>query len=272
MTAILAIAAPLMLATIGALFSEHAGVLAVFMDGAITLSAFICIAVTFYTGNAYIGFAAAATLTVLILLLAGWYTHVSRANPFLIGLAINLLATGLTSLFSSILFGTRGVIALPAEGAFDFPLTGAIVGSFASAALAALFLYRTKHGLILRVTGDSGEALASRGLPVHTYKIFSWCLAAFFAACAGSFLALRLGAFVPNISAGRGWTALAAVFLGNKKPLLCVGAVLTFAGADYLANILQGTGAVPATLILGLPYALALLAFIFFRKKNAIKD
>ena len=139
--------------------------------------------------------------------------------------------------------------------------------SFFIAAFSAILFYiglkTTRVGLNLRITGSSAQVLIAKGIQPAKYRIFSWGIAAFFAACAGSTLSLSLGAWVPNISAGRGWTALAAVYLGYRNPLGCIAAVLVFAGAGYMANILQGTGLIPASLLLGLPHALALLVFIF---------
>ena len=111
--AILAMTGPLLFAALGAIVSEHAGVLAVFMDGAITLAGFICIAVTAATGNALAGALAATAGTVLILAIIAIFNEKTGANPFITGLAVNLLAAGLTSWLSVLLFGTRGVVALP---------------------------------------------------------------------------------------------------------------------------------------------------------------
>jgi len=107
---------PLLFATLGALISERAGVLAVFMDGAITLSGFIAIAVTMATGNPLSGFITSAILTTGLLMVLAWFTEHTRANPFLVGLSVNFLASGITSWLSSHLFGTRGVIALADSG------------------------------------------------------------------------------------------------------------------------------------------------------------
>jgi len=261
--AILTMAAPLLFATLGALVSEYAGVLAVFMDGAITLAAFACIAVTSVTGSALAGFFAAVGATVFLLYLIARFNEATGANPFITGLSVNLLANGLTSWLSSLLFGTRGVIALSSSVTLiAFPRGTAAIAALAATLVLAFILNFTRFGLNLRITGSAPDVLASRGISASKYRIFSWCIAAFFAACAGTELALSLGAWVPNISAGRGWTALAAVYLGYKNPLLCLLAVVLFAAAEYSTNVIQGTGYLPATAILGIPYILALLAFI----------
>ena len=112
---------PLLFATLGALISERAGVLAVFMDGAITLSGFIAIAVTIATGNPLSGFITSAILTTGLLMVLAWFTEHTRANPVLVGLSVNFLASGITSWLSSHLFGTRGVMPWLIPGALRIP-------------------------------------------------------------------------------------------------------------------------------------------------------
>ncbi len=259
--ALLPAASPLLLATLGALVSEHAGVLAVFLDGAINFGGFVCIAATGATGNPVAGITAAIVLTVLLMFSVSRFTERTGANPFLTALAVNLLSSGLTSLGSSAWFGTRGTVAL--EGIAFAPVRQAYFpASIVATAAVAFFLTRTIPGISLRAAGSASEALVARGADPGKYRTLSWCIASFFAACAGSMLTLDLGAWVPNVSAGRGWTALAAVYLGYKKPWLCAAAVLAFAGAEYATNVLQGLGKMPATIILGLPYALALMVFM----------
>ena len=263
---ILAISAPLLFATLGALCTEYAGVLAVFMDGAITLSGFVCIAVTGATGSPLAGFFAACLASVALLFAVARFTARTRANPFLTGLAVNLLASGITSWCSSAWYDTRGVIALASP--VSFPRNLAFPFAFLAAALLAAALRSTRAGLNLRITGSDPDVLTARGVDPARYRVASWCAAAFFAACAGSVLTLGLGAFVPNVSSGRGWTALAAVYLGYRNPLLCVASCVAFAGAEYLTTVIQGLGRLPSTVILGLPYALALLVFILVPGKK----
>ncbi len=272
LSAVLASSAPLLFAALGALATEYAGVLAVFMDGAINLAAFICIAVTAATGSPLAGFAAAAAGTIVFVGAAALYTEATGANPFLTGLSLNLFSAGITSLLSTLVFGTRGVVPLPFSGEAEYIAFSAGLRQFAfpaalaAAVLMAFFFHNTKPGAALRASGSSPRVLEARGLHPDRYRVFSWMIAAVFAALAGTALSLPLGAWVPNVSSGRGWTALAAVYLGLRNPLGCVLAALLFSAAEYAANILQGTGQVSGTLIMGLPYALALAVFILKRK------
>lgn len=270
---ILSSATPLLFAALGALISEYAGVLAVFMDGAITLSGFIAVALTIATGNPALAFAGAAIITVTLMFLVARFTELTGANPFLTGLAVNFLATGITSLLSVSLFGTRGVVTIgmslpPATPSAQWWVT---IAAFAAVPLVALFLSQTVSGLNLRVTGSDPDLLAARGVKPERYRALSWCAAAFFASCAGATLAFDLSAYAPGLSAGRGWTALAAVYLGYKKPGTVMLAVLVFAAANWFTNGLQGSGSVPGTLILGLPYALALVAFVLIPPPSRLR-
>ncbi len=267
---ILTMAAPLLFATLGALATEYAGVLAVFMDGAITFAGFICIAVTGATGNPWLGFVAAATCTVALLYSVAKITEYTKANPFLTGVSVNLLVAGVTSWMSAAWYGTRGVVALSTMGTVvTFPRGLAFPAALSTAFLFAAFIRFTPAGLNLKISGSSATVLTARGVSPARYRTASWCIAAFCAACAGSILTLDLGAYVPNVSAGRGWTALAAVYLGYKNPLLVIGAVFLFSAAEYSTNVIQGFGNIPSTMILGLPYALSLLVFVLIPQKKA---
>jgi len=269
---ILPSSSPLLLATMGALISEHAGVLAVFLDGAINLAGFVSIAVLGFTGNVFFSVGASIFITVLLLFLVSLFNEKTKANPFLTALAVNLLSSGCTSFFASWLFGTRGTINLEEiaarlsvtyNNALYLPRNLFFPFTLLCVFCVAFFLRRTQTGIELRAVGTNPELLFARGKSPYFYRSLSWSLAALFASLSGSMLSIDLGAWVPNVSAGRGWTALAAVYLGFKKPWLCVLAVLCFASAEYFTNILQGFGKVPSTLILGLPYALSLFIFIF---------
>ncbi len=270
--AIGAMAAPLLFATIGALCTEYAGVLAVFMDGAITLSGFIAIAVTQSTGNPAIGFAVAAISTTAILCAVALFTERTKSNPFLTGLGVNLFAAGTTSWLSSALYDTRGVVALSgkaADAVLAFPREIPFPVAALAAGVLAFVTSFTRPGTALKVSGSAPDFLSARGLNPARYRVGSWCIAAFFASCAGTVLAFGLGAWVPNMSAGRGWTALAAVYLGFRNPLLAIAAVLVFSGADYVSTVMQGTGRIPGMVVLGLPYALALLVFVLIPRKKS---
>ncbi|MBR1640048.1 MAG: ABC transporter permease [Treponema sp.] len=256
---------PLMLASIGALFSEYAGVLALFLDGLISLSAFFTYAFTLGTGNAFLGVMISSILSVLITMGFSLLIEKFRANQFIAAIALNLLFSALPSCFSFLLFGTRGVLA---SDSFVFNPQNvkllALLTALILITAALIFLAKSRPGLYIRITGSDSLVLEQNGVDPRYMRIFSWGLAAFYASFAGSFLAMRISSFVPNISSGRGWMALAAVFLGKKKPLRIVAAVLIFCCADffsaYLQNILPD---MPSSFFISFPYLIILILVLF---------
>lgn len=270
---ILKISAPLLFAVLGALITEYAGVLAVFMEGGINLSAFFCILFTVLTGSGFLGVVLSLITTPIVLFFTAFFTFKMKANPFLTGLSINLFAIGFIPWASEFFLRKKGVLSLEEflPDSFFVPinnLTPFFIALFFSFLLFFILKF-TPAGFSLKYAGESEKMLIVYGKNPNNLKIFSWTTAGFLSACAGCVLALRLGAYTPGISSGRGWTALAAVFLGRKHPLLCVLAVILFSTAEYLTNIMQGSIKIPAGILLSFPYFFALIFFIFSpNKKN----
>ena len=238
---IIAIVCPLLLLTAGALVSEYAGRMALFLDGVINLSAYLCYALTLCTGSVV------------------WGTILSC----LICTALTFCFERIASFLSSVQFGTRGVLY---STNFSFSAqTTRIVTSILCALLSAivlLFLSFTKQGLRMRITGSSPEVLIAQGINADTYRCLSWICASLCASVTGCVYVIRLNSFVPGMAGGRGWTALAAVFLGRKHPALVVAAVAVFALADYASSYAQNIPQlqnISSSLLFALPYLLALL-------------
>lgn len=265
-------AAPLLLITAGALTSEYAGRMACFLDGIINLGAFCCFAFTLLTKNVILGTVLAVlTCTIVTLLLERLAAHFN-ANMFLAALAMNLLFSASCTLFSSWFFGTRSVLAseLFSFNAAHAQLITAIV-CYASAIGIFLMLRFTKTGLALRITGSDAGVLEARGLSAAKYRSLSWVIAALAGSLCGCTLAVRLSSFVPGMAAGRGWTALAAVFLGKKNPVVIVIAVLLFSTAEYASSYLQNIpffANVPSSVLLALPYIVSLLLILVMPGKD----
>lgn len=266
-SSIIKMSAPLLFAVLGSLITEYAGVLAVFMDGAIIIAGFFCTLFTIITGSPLFGFLLASFVTSFFLFLASLFTSRTKANPFLTGIATNLFASGFVPWASNLFLGKSGIITfeeyystkllIPVNNFFPF------IAALCFAIIIFIALKFSPYGIALRYSGEAPDVLIAGGKNPEHYKIFSWTLAAFFATCAGSTLVFRLAAYTPNISAGRGWTALAIVFLGNKNPLFCVVAVLIFSFAEYMLTILQGFLQIPSGVLLSFPYIVALFLFIF---------
>ncbi len=275
---------PLMLASAGALLSEYAGVLAVFIDGIINLSAFLTFLFTYWTGNAAVACVLACLCSAAVALLTAFCTERTKSNPFVTGIALNLFSTGFTSVFSSVVFGTKGVLS-PAilQPKYPFP-SGALpsisngtafFAFFIPALLIVILLYPvvkyTKWGLRLVVAGEAPVLLEKKGVSASFYRSTSWLLAGIFASVAGSVLTLRLSSFVPNVSSGRGWIALAAVFLGRRNVFGTIAASLLFTAAGYAADAIQtaaGFSFIPPSVLPALPYIAATIVFFAGGERN----
>ena len=278
----LAYSCPLILCSLGALFSEFAGCLALFLDGLVTFSAFLFYAFTVATGSPVLGAGLACLGAAVITLAFSAVVERGKANRFIAAIAMNLLFGAMSSCLSWVFFGTRGVLAanqlaanqlaanqLATDSAnlFQFPAGSArataIIITTLLIALAILFLRYSRPGLYLRITGSDADVLKAKGVNPGLIRTLSWTLAALYGSAAGCLLAMRLSSFVPNISSGRGWMALAAVFLGKKKPLRIVAAVLIFCLADiFSANIQNYITGIPSSLLISLPYLVSLLLIL----------
>ncbi len=264
---------PLYLISVGALFSEYAGQMALFLDSAINASAFTFFAVTELSSNAILGIFAALTICTIFIGLFAFACEKLKANPFIAGLAAGLFTEGLITFVSVKLFGTRGVLT---SELFNFSRAKATLiycAVFLIICLAlSIFLKCTKQGLCFRITGTNPDVLESKGISSSFYRINAWMISAFCASCAGCAYAARISSFVPNISSGRGWLALVIVFLGKKDLIKMIPAVLIFSTTEYLASNVQNViPSIPNAVLIILPYLAALLLIIFQPKRKSIK-
>jgi simple sugar transport system permease protein len=275
-------AAPLIIASTGALITELAGVLGIFTEGFMNAGAFFAWIIAGWTGSTALGTAASACAAGL----AGWglarFVRKTGANPFIAGLAVNIAVGGITEALSGHWFGTKGVLrnpglAMPSRLELPFisriPLLGPIVSghepsvyvSWLTVAAALVFIHRTAWGFRLRAAGLSPEAAKERGIRPGLYWEGAWAAAAFLAAVAGASLCFRVGAYTPGGVAGRGWISLAAVYLGFRRAGGIFAAALVFALAELAEQNLQGLADISATALLGLPHALALALYVCSR-------
>jgi simple sugar transport system permease protein len=282
-------AAPLMMASLGALLSDLSGALGIFIEGFMIMGAFFSWIFAGWTGSVFLG----TLLCAILMGFIGWalarFVTLSGANPFMAGLALNLAASGLTISLSAAWFGTKGVlqnpgIIIPGPVIIPFieniPVLGKLFSgknpftyiAWACAVITAVVIKRTVTGLRLRASGLSPETSAERGIRPWNYREGAWAAAAFLAALAGAALTFRVGAYTPGGIAGRGWIALAAVYLGFKKTWGVVAAAIIFSFAERLGYSIQIFGSMPAAAFLGLPYILALLFYFlspfFLKTKN----
>ncbi len=258
---ILSFSCPLILCSFAALFSEYAGCLALFLEGLVSFSAFLNFAFTVGTGNPVLGFLLTVIASVLLIFTFAFFVEKFGAHKFIAGTAINLLLVSLTSCFAFVFFGSRGVLTAPN---YHYNVMHTKIFTIIFTALmitgAIVFLSKSRWGLYLRITGSDSDVLLAKGVNPSVSRVLSWTLAALYSSLAGIMLTMRLSSFVPNISSGRGWMALAAIFLGKKKPMRMLAAVLIFCATDYFGIHIQNIfPSIPTSVLLSLPYTVALL-------------
>jgi general nucleoside transport system permease protein len=276
---VLEAATPILLAGLGGLLTERAGVLNIALEGMIMTGAFWAVVAVSSTGSTFFGIAAGVLAGSLLGLLFVVLALGFRANIFIVGLGINLLSLGVNQVVSTWIFGTSGVIQLGSDFrllgrmAEETPggVGGALLGHSAVTYLAwflvpaiALFLRRHRLGLRIRVAGSAPDFLESRGIPADGPRSLALILSGSLSGLAGAGIALRLGAYLPGVSGGRGWIALVVIFLGYRRPVGVFIATVLFALAEALAIRAQGLAAVSPTLLLSLPYLLVFGGLILY--------
>ena len=277
---------PILLAALGGLICERAGVFQVSLEGMMLLGASTAVAVSYASGNAYLGLLAAmlAGASTSLLLAVGNVTR--HGDPIVIGVAVNLFAVGLTGFLLPQIFDVRGVFLddaivglerfavpvlsdLPVVGEALFRMT--LPGFFAYVLVPVLWvvLFRTPLGLRLRGVGERRVAAQTRGVPVTAYQYGAVVFSGLMAGLAGAQLSLgNVVQFAENMSAGRGWIAVVAVLLGRAHPWGVLAACLLFGTAEGLGFRLQGNGlAVQVTD--ALPWVVTLVALIIARRRFA---
>jgi simple sugar transport system permease protein len=258
-----------MLASLGALLTDLSGALGIFIEGFMIIGAFFSWIFAGWTGSVFLGTFMSAILAALTGWALGRFVRLSGANPFIAGLALNLAASGVTLSLSAVWFGTKGVLLNPGiniPGPAPFTITAWIC-----VLILAIGLKRTVPGLRLQASGLSPETATERGIRPWVYRETAWALAAFLAALAGAALTFRVGAYAPGGIAGRGWIALALVYLGFRKVWGVALAAIIFSFAERLGFGVQGFSVLPATALLGLPSALALMLYfvsLLLRKRK----
>lgn len=289
------LATPLMLCAMAGIFAERSGVVDISLEGKLLTGAFVAAAVASVTGSAWIGLLAAIAASVFMSLIHGFATITHRGDQVVSGLAINILAAGLTVILGIAFFKQGGQTPLLTDGGRfssiewygvdtigQIPLLGPIYKDLISghsilvyfALLAvpacAFILYRTRFGLRLRAVGEVPEAVDSAGVSVVWLRYRALMVGGFFCGVAGAYLSTSHGAnFVREMSAGKGYIALAAVIFGNWRPWKALFACLLFGFLEAATSRLQGVdlpviGEVPIQLMLAIPYIVTVIVLAGF--------
>jgi len=276
--ATLRLAAPLLLAALGELVVERAGVVNIGVEGMMLTGAFAGFATAVATGSPVFGAGVAVVAGCAVGGLFAVFAVVRKTDQIVVGMAINLLALGATGLAVRALYAGATptgptVSAFPIPGAAGFPLLGSVLfrqppfvyAALSGAVLVGLWLARTRQGLRLRAVGESARAADAEGVDVDRVRAAALLFGGAMAGLAGAALSLaQSDTFTEGMTSGRGFIALAVVIFGRWSAGGVALAALFFGGATALQFRLQAQGIdVPYPLFLMLPYAvtIAVLAF-----------
>lgn len=278
----LLIATPLFIGALGGLFCERVGVVNVGLDGIMLAGAFTAAVVSYYSQSALIGVLGALLVGALLGLLHAFICVGLKTDHVVSGVAINILTSSTTIFLLQLFFGNKGQspscpkIGVLGDGLARIPLLGPLLQNMNYLTLVGLVLvivshmvlYHTKVGLRLRAVGENPYAAQSLGVPVVKYMYGSVILGCALASLAGAFLSVgMLNVFTKNMTAGRGFIALAAMIFGRWTPFGSLLASLFFGYVMAWQINAQGWQ-VPAQLVEAIPYLATLLVLAFVSKRT----
>jgi len=271
-------ATPLGFAAIGGVMCERSGVVNIGLEGMMLMGAFFGIWAAAWSGTWTAGLLVAMVAGGLLASIHAIFTIHLRADQIVIGTAMNFLALGVTGYVFIDVYGDQGTppnvsmvpdVTLP--GIRSLPGIGGVFGSlnlmiwllFALIVAVHVLLFHTPIGLRIRAVGEHPRAADTVGIPVFGVRYASVIASGMLAALGGAYLSIGfVGSFDQNMTAGRGFIALAAMIFGKWRPFGAFGACLLFGFASALADRLQSSANVSVNLLSTLPYVLTLIALV----------
>ena len=285
LSAAVRLAMPLMYSGLGEIFAEKSGILNIGMEGVMLCGSFCSFAGAWFSGSLAVGLLCGIAGGMAVSMLHGLLSIRLANNQSVSGLAINMLALGLTSFLFKLMsagqsyqqISTIPSIAIP--GLSSIPLIGEAFFNkdiltyllFVLLILTHIFYKRTNLGLSFAAIGENPQAAASAGVPVHRYQWIVMAMNGILGGIGGAYLVLvQLGVFTEDMVSGRGYIALATVIFGRYTPFGMFGAALLFGTANALQIRLQTIGvSISPYLLALLPYAITIIAMLGAVGKNA---
>lgn len=264
-----ALGTPLAIAALGELVAERSGVINLGVEGMMLVGAVVGFIVAVQTGSAVLAFAAAGLAATALSLVHAVMTVSLNVNQIVMGLTLTILGTGLSS-FIGANWGDRNLSPLVRDVVFDQDVVTYL--AIAAAFAIAWFLARRPRGLWLRATGESPAAADAAGVPVFAVRYWAVLFGGFMAGIAGAYLSVAFTrTWTDDLTAGRGWIAIALVIFASWRPLLILPGALLFGFIDALNFQLQSEGVEISSQVLAMmPYVFTLLvlALVVTRQRH----
>lgn len=280
---------PLLYTALGGVISENSGVVNIGLEGIMCFGSFMAAWIAYTTGNAWLGFLAAALGGALMALILAVCSISLRGNQTVIGTAINFIGPGLAIFLSRRFFdGAAQTINLVSEQKLPKPLSslfapgnplGIVLNqdlgvylSFLAVFILWFLLYKTKYGLRIRACGEHPKAAASLGINVKRIRYVCVLLSGVLGGFGGAMMSIAVASnFYPVLISGHGFIAMAAMIFGRWKPQGAMGACLLFGLANGLKILLGGMENlhINGSVLSMLPYVITLVVLIFTAKNSA---
>lgn len=289
------LAVPLVLAALAGLFAERSGVVDIGLEGKMLGAAFAAAAAAAATGSAWVGLLAAILTSFSLAMVHGFASITHRGDQIVSGMALNIVVAGLGPTLADAWFGQAGRIPVYGLGARfpsiqlpgtetigAIPLLGPLYVqvlsghnlltyfAFLAVPVVVFVLYRSRFGLRLRAVGENPEAVDTAGISVEGLRYRALMVTGVLCGFAGAYLSIaQSGGFIRDMTAGKGYLALAALIFGKWRPVPALLACLLFAFADASQARLQGValpvvGEIPTQAIQAIPYLLTILLLAGF--------
>ena len=277
----LRVTTPILFAALGGAVAKKAGVTNIGLEGTMLASALAGVVGSAYTQSLFIGALCGVATGLLISGLLAYFAIKLKAEIFLTGLMMNMIASGATVFIMYMLTKDKGTTTKLKSLVFpqvqlpvikDIPFVGEVVSNhniltylaFLSVALVWFFINRTKLGIRIRAVGENPKAAESVGINIIRTQVTALLICGFLASLGGMYLSMGyVSWFSRDMTAGRGFTAVAAQYLGRANAGGTLMASMVFGTADALANVLQRLR-VPAEFVQMIPYAATLLGLVFY--------
>jgi len=259
----LRLSTPLILAALGGLYAERGGVINMALEGIMLAGAFTAATVTALTGSPWLGLLSGLAAGLLVAALHAFCCITCRADQVVTGTAINILMLGVPPLISGALFESTGSTPNLAQNQ-TLP-TLPIVAALVAVPVTMFVLFKTPFGLRLRAVGEVPEAAATAGISVTWLRWQGVLLSGLLAGLGGVYLSIGQNSlYTRNMTAGRGYIALAALIFGNWLPWRVLLACLLFGFMDAVQIRLQGTSSIPTQFIQIIPYIFTMVVLAGF--------